>query len=196
MYIRTKREIHKALMSNQSSLYFLESSLYKVCFCFSQPFGTSYTSHLYNTMVEACTNLDLHSHSCFLLPRPKCSSLELLFSPSPPDSKEKSTHFSWARSLVDRPFMLLAHFRGSLHDLCVSSSLPFFSLFNSFSKEMDLWGSFGDCTHFVDPSFKSATQKQFQSCQRQLSLLGFIQFVTIDDLLFSFPFGSLVLRYF
>lgn len=29
-YIHTKREIHKALTSNQSSLYFLESSLYKV----------------------------------------------------------------------------------------------------------------------------------------------------------------------
>jgi hypothetical protein len=73
---------------------------------------------------------------------------------------------------------------------------PFFSLFNSFSEEMDLWGSFGDCTHFVDRILRISHTKQFQSCQRQLSLLGFIQFVTIDDLLFSFPFGSLVLRYF
>jgi hypothetical protein len=165
-------------------------------FCFSQLFGTSYTSHLYNTMVEACTNVDRHSHSCFLLPRPKCSSLELLFSPSPPDSKEKSTHVSWARSLVDRPFMLLAHFTGS-YIICVFLLVsPFFSLFNSFSEEMDLWGSFGDCTHFVDRILRISHTKQFQSCQRQLSLLGFIQFVTIDDLLFSFPFGSLVLRYF
>lgn len=112
-------------------------------------------------MVKACTNLDLHSHSCFLLPRPKCSSLELLFSPSPPDSTEKSTHVSSARSLVDRPFMLLAHFRGS-YIICVFLLVsPFFSLFNSFSKEMDLWGSFRDCTHFVDPSFESTTQNNF-----------------------------------
>ncbi len=115
-----------------------------MCFCFSQPFGTSYTSHLYNTMVEACTNLDLHSPSCFLLPRPKCSSLELLFSPSPPDSKEKSTHFSWARSLVDRPFMLLAHFRGS-YIICVFLLLvyPFYLFSIPFQKRWIcgfLWG--------------------------------------------------------
>lgn len=146
-------------------------------------------------MVEACTNLDLHSHSCFLLPRPKCSSLELLFSPSPPDSKEKLTHFSWARSLVDRPFMLLAHFRGS-YIICVFLLVYPFSLFSiPFQKRWIcgfLWGLHTFCGSILGISHT----KQFQSCQRQLSLLGFIQFVTIDDLLFSFPFGSLVLRYF
>jgi hypothetical protein len=103
----------------------------------------------------------LKHHKCWstfsrllsLTPHPKWSSLELLFSPSPPDSKEELTRVSRARSLVDCPFMLLAH--STLCYLYVSS-LPFFSLLDSFSKKMDLWVPLG-IAHLCG-SFESATQ--------------------------------------